>query len=379
MKSALLLHDGLNWKIKGKKPDAPDLVLAFLSADLPDMAVQFDFLRKAFKHAIVVGCSTSGEIFEDNVSTDKAAGVIISFEQTKTALARTEIDDPKHSFEAGARLANDLPEDMGGALAGVYVISDGLLVNGTELVAGMQSMLGDEIPLSGGLAGDADRFGKSYVGANNSMRLGQIAAIGFYGHNVKLLNSSVSGWNEFGHERVITRASDNILYELNYEPALDIYKRYLGEDAKDLPKSALLYPLKIYKPGYKEHELIRSVVGIDEEEKSLIFAGNMPEGYNARLMLGNSDDLVTGAERAARALPDINPEKSVALLVSCIGRLLVMGPRAYEEVLEVKDCLQNTPQIGFYSYGEISPNRKSGRCDLHNQTMAITIITEDAA
>ena len=263
-------------------------------------------------------------------------------------------------------------------LLGCSWFSDGLLVNGSKLIKGLQSILGTNIPINGGLAGDSADFTMTKVGANNAMQSGQIALIGFYGKHLKMHDGCFSGWDEFGHERTITRSKDNVLYELNGKPALDIYKRYLGEEAKDLPGSALLYPLKIYEPGAKTHELIRSVIGVNEEDKSLIFAGDVPENYNARLMVGNSDNLVTGAENAAKSIPKCDPKNSVALLVSCIGRFLVLGPRSYEEVTEVSDILNGIPQVGFYSYGEISAHHKSGTCDLHNQTMTITVLEEAA-
>ncbi len=377
MKTNLLRHDGTNWKVKGGKPATPDVVLAFLSPKLTNMSASFDALRRVFPRSIVVGCSTGGEIYEDDALENSAAGVAISFddETSSAKLASALQDKPEDSYETGASLARQLAGDD---LAGVFVISDGLLVNGTRLIAGLQSVLGKDIPINGGLAGDGADFAATSVGANNEMQSGQVALIGFYGKALKMHDGCYAGWDEFGHERTVTRSKDNVLYELNGKPALDIYKRYLGDEAKDLPGSALLYPLKIYKPGTQNHELIRSVIGVDEEAKSLIFAGDVPEGYHARLMVGNSDNLVTGAENAAKSIPKCDPDNSVALLVSCIGRFLVLGPRSYEEVTEVRDILGGIPQVGFYSYGEISTHNKSGQCDLHNQTMTITVLEEAA-
>ena len=373
MQTSLLWHDTKSWKVKGKKPDSPDLVLAFISPAMADMHGKFDTLRRIFPTSIVVGCSTGGEIFQGEVSEGGATGTAITFDKTKVKLARALLEAPEQSFETGVSLAQDLAADD---LSGVFVLSDGLLVNGSGLIDGLQSVFGTDIPISGGLAGDGPDFGTTYVGANNAMVSGQVAIIGFYGDALKMHSGSFAGWDDFGPERIITKSKDNILYELNGQPALDLYKKYLGEEAADLPGSALIYPLKIYSEDTKEHDIIRTVVGIDEEAKSMIFAGNVPENKRARLMVGNFDNLIAGADTAAKSLANCDPDNSVALLVSCIGRHLLLGSRTYEEADAVKEVLGKMPQVGFYSYGEISAHHVSGRCDLHNQTMTIAVLEE---
>ncbi len=375
MRTNLLSHDGKSWSLKGDRLDNPDLVLAFLSPSLENMTAEFDVLRSSFPSSIVVGCTTSGEIFEDDVRDESAAGIALSFDKdsSRVQLARGTQTDADSSFETGARLATEL---QGDDLAGVFIISDGLLVNGSQLILGLQSVFDHKVIINGGLAGDNADFATTLVGANNTMTSGQIAIIGFYGTSLKLHSSSFAGWDDFGHVRTITRAKDNVLYELNDRPALDIYKKYLGEEADNLPGSALLYPLNIYHVDEPEHEIIRSVIGINEEDKSLIFAGDIPEGYKARLMVGSPDNLIAGAGRAAQDIARYDPENAVALLVSCVGRFLVLGQRSYEEAEEVSEVLGAIPQVGFYSYGEISPHHRTGRCDLHNQTMTITVVEE---
>ncbi len=377
MRTNLLRHDGKRWKLKGAKPSAPDVVLAFLSPSLPNMAGEFDTLRAIFPDSIVVGCSTSGEIYEDDVREQTGSGIAISFDgdNASAKLASAVQTNATDSFQTGMSLAKELKNDD---LVGIFIISDGLKVNGSQLILGLQGVLGPNIPINGGLAGDNADFGETFVGANNTMTSGQVAIIGFYGNGLKMHSGSFAGWNDFGHVRTITRAKDNVLYELNEQPALDIYKKYLGEEAKDLPGSALLYPLNIYHPDEPDHDLIRSVIGVNEDDKSLIFAGDIPEGYSARLMVGSPDNLIAGAGKAAQAISACDPQNSVALLVSCIGRFLVLGQRTYEETEEVSEVLGAIPQAGFYSYGEISSHYKTGRCDLHNQTMTITILEEAA-
>jgi hypothetical protein len=169
-----------------------------------------------------------------------------------------------------------------------------------------------------------------------------------------------------------------VLYELDDHSALELYKRYLGPYAKDLPASGLRFPLAIQVPG-ESHEIVRTVVGIDEEEQSITFAGNVPEGAYARFMKANNERLIDGAIGAAQSSRERLEDTPVefALLISCIGRKQVLQQRIEEEVEHAsKELGGDAGLVGFYSYGEISPAHTTTQCELHNQTMTITTFAE---
>jgi hypothetical protein len=257
------------------------------------------------------------------------------------------------------------------------VISDGKCVNGSELVSGLTEHLPLGVTLTGGLAGDGDRFQETLVIWDGPPEPNKVALVGLYGNRLKVGFGSLGGWDAFGPERLITRSAGNILYELDGQPALELYKKYLGEYAKDLPASGLLFPLSLRTAAGES--LVRTILGVSETEYSLTFAGDMPQGGRARLMKANFDRLIDGAVGAAQtsygALGKASPE--LALLISCVGRKLVLKQRVEEEVEGVRDVLgQETILAGFYSYGEISPFTPSAKCELHNQTMTITTLSE---
>jgi hypothetical protein len=170
-----------------------------------------------------------------------------------------------------------------------------------------------------------------------------------------------------------------VLYELDGEPALEIYKRYLGDHAKDLPASGLLFPFAMLGEDHSAVGLIRTILGVDEATGSLTLAGEINlDGY-LKLMHASTDKLVNGAESAAEAAAAMIQAKgqSLSILVSCVGRKLVMGNRVDEEVEAVGEVFgSNSVLTGFYSYGEISPFTPGASCKLHNQTMTITCIGE---
>ncbi|MEO6613826.1 MAG: FIST N-terminal domain-containing protein [Chitinophagaceae bacterium] len=351
-----------------------NLVLAFGSTSILEQPDIYHQIKLNYPNAPIVMNSTAGEIYDIHVNDDTISLTAISFEKTIIKTAAVQIADMGSSHAAGNSLAAALDiEDLNNVL----IISDGQKVNGSELVQGLKECLPGDIIITGGLAGDGARFSKTLVGLNESPIEGRIIAIGFYGNHLSVNFGSVGGWDSFGPERLITKAKANILYELDGKPVLDIYKMYLGEYASELPGSGLLFPLSIRKPNTDE-TVVRTILGINEKEKSLVFAGNMPEGAYARLMKANFDRLIEGASNAAQnTVNGIIDKPELAILISCVGRKLVLDQRIEEEVEVVRTMYGNNTAItGFYSYGEISPSANFINCELHNQTMTITTFSE---
>ena len=355
---------------------APQLVLAFGNRQVIGDAKRFREIKSFYPESNIVFCSTAGEIIGMKVIDDSIIATAIYFERTEVRIAKTSVLQDSHGdYEAGRQLAEKL---SGKDLCHVFVISDGQKVNGTELVKGMNQYHQGRIPITGGLAGDGENFKKTLVGINEPPTEGNIVAIGFYGNQLKVGHGSKGGWDPFGPERIVTKSVNNILYELDHQSALQLYKKYLGPLSNELPSSALLFPLCIRVPEHKDI-IVRTILSIDEETQSMIFAGDIPEGATVQLMKANFERLVDGAivaaESSLHAMGSFKPE--LAILVSCVGRRLVLSDRTEEEIEEVINVLGNQTAItGFYSYGEISPLLNSATCELHNQTMTITTYSE---
>jgi hypothetical protein len=358
---------------------SPQLVLIFGAPEelrRPDL---LDTIAGAYPGANLFGCSTAGDISGTQVSDDSVVVTAVRFERTSVRGACTRIDGPQDSLAAGESLARTL---LGDGLVHVFVLSDGLHVNGSALVQGIASQLPPEVTVTGGLSGDGPRFQETLVLWNGVPAPRTIAAVGFYGSRLRIGYASLGGWDPFGPERLITRSEGNVLYELDGRSALDLYKTYLGPHASDLPASGLLFPLSI-RTEIGDTPVVRTILSVDEGDQSMTFAGDLPAGSYARFMKANFDRLIDGAVGAARtsheAVGTSSPERSpdLALLVSCVGRKLVLGQRVEEEVEGVREVLgERTILAGFYSYGEISPFTPTARCELHNQTMTITTLAE---
>lgn len=355
-----------------------NLVLYFGTTDALETVAWFDELRSFYPNAHLVGCTSGGQIQQSGFSEAGIAAVAIRFSATRLRIATESAVESTQSRVYGVALGRQLAEDD---LVGVFVLSDGLSVNGSELVRGLSAALGSTVSVSGGMAGDGARFTRTLVGVDALPQSLAIAAIGFYGSAVRFNSGSSGGWDTFGVPRKVTRSSGNELFELNGKPALDLYERYLGEEAQELPGSALLYPLKIWDPERPSHDVVRTVLAVNRETRSMIFAGDIPQGSKAQLMRGEFTRLADGAteaaSQAAAKQSQCGARGGLALLVSCIGRRLLMGQRIDDEIQAVREVLPaEISQLGFYSYGEIAPHSVTGVCELHNQTMTITVISE---
>ena len=370
-------NDKSEWSINTTTlGDAPaQLVLVFGSPDALQSGEKIDYLRTRYPQATLLGCSSAGEICGTRVFDNTLVATAIHFEKTPIKLVAAELGAAGDSYTVGERLARTL--DVAG-LVHVLVLSDGLKVNGSELVKGLRDSLPAGVHVTGGLAGDGARFQSTLVLTDDGAHAGHVALLGFYGEQIRIGYGSLGGWDSFGPERVITRASNNVLYELDGQSALGLYKTYLAEHAAGLPATGLLFPLELTIEG-AQSGIVRTILAVDETTQSMTFAGDMPEGAKARLMKANFDRLIDGAVSVAencRAEQGAS-EPELAILISCVGRKLILRQRVEEEVEGARDALgQNTVLTGFYSYGEISPFTQGGRCELHNQTMTITTFSE---
>lgn len=351
------------------------LVIIFGASRYFDVHDPIRELQTNYPSSHLVGCSSAGEIFGAEVLDDSLAVGVVKFDRSKVATTWASVSSEEQSFKGGESIARQLDKP---GLVGVLILSDGLLVNGTELVKGINSILPPEVIVTGGLSGDGDQFKRTWVLKDGVPQTGFVCAIGLYGERLRIGHGSKGGWDMFGPDRVVTRSKGNVLYELDGKPSLELYKEYLGDRASGLPATGLLFPLAIRANAHDEKRLVRTILAVDEEEQSMTFAGDIPEGWCAQLMRANFDRLVEGASNAAQTAHELVQKTSptLSIAISCVGRRLVLGERAEEETEAALDVLPDgTQQIGFYSYGEISPYT-TGHCDLHNQTMTLTTIGE---
>ncbi len=362
-----------------KMIEIPQWVLVFGGRQLLEEGKRFSEIRAMYPRSHILCCSTAGEILDTRVRDNSVALAAVFFEKTTLKFSRTDIRATEESYEAGKRLATELTQE---GLVHAMVFSDGQRVNGTALVKGFNDTLPANVSVTGGLSGDGVDFKKTLVGLDESGKEGAIVAVGFCGPALKVGYGSLGGWDSFGLERTITKSKNNILYELDNRPALSLYKEYLGEQAAGLPSTGLLFPLRLrIQNNGKEAEVVRTILAVNEADQSMTFAGDVPEGIPVMLMKANFERLIDGAAGAgSMSIESLGFSRAqLAILISCIGRKLVLKERIEEEIEAVRaEIGEEAAIVGFYSYGELCPVAATEKqCELHNQTMTITTFREE--
>ena len=351
------------------------LVLIFGNRYLLEKPDVIADIRKEFPYEHLVFGSSSGEILCCNVHDDTISVTVLEFEKSSFIIERENIlDHNKNANDLGKALYNKIPKTD---LKHLFVLSEGSFVNGSSLINGLEENIASNISITGGMCGDDARFEKTVASYKEDPKEGEVILIGLYGETLDISYSSFGGWIPFGPERVITKSEGNVLYEIDGQPALDLYKKYLGEKSNELPQASLLYPLNV-TPENKNEPVVRTILNINDEDQSMILAGDVPVNSKVQLMMASVDGIAQGAHKAACYAMDHRITKpELAIIVSCIGRKLVMSQRVEEELEQVRDTIgQTIPMTGFYSYGEMAPFNGSQACELHNQTMTLTLISE---
>lgn len=376
MKITQYYFQNLSWTTPLPKDSDETLVLVFGSRWVFENTACLMSIKRAFPRAVFLGCSTAGEILHHQVCDNTLTVTAIQFRDTFVHAEMQKISSAHQSFAVGQKLASQMPQDK---LTHVFLLCEGLHVNGSDLVRGFTLGLPEHVTVSGGLSADGEAFQKTLVlNQNVEPEENIVVAVGFYGDAIKVGCASLGGWDPYGPEHTITRSQDHVVYEIDNQPALKVYKDALGEEAKNLPASGLLFPLSVLSVHRSETSVVRTILSVDEEAQTLTFAGTMPQGARTQFMQANFDRLIEGAKNAAKiSLRNKTQNPELAILISCVGRKLILKERVVDEVLAVQSVLGHTmPLTGFYSYGEISPFVWGTKCELHNQTMTITTLSE---
>lgn len=358
-------------KIELKNP----LVLVFANRYLLEDETVIADIRNQFPYEHIVFGSTSGEIICCNVNDNSISVTAIEFEKSSFIVkSDTILKYDKKAKPLGEALFNEMPKEN---LKHLFVVSEGSFVNGSSLINGLESNKDSSVSLTGGMCGDDARFEKTLASYKENPKEGEVVLIGFYGETLDISFASFGGWIPFGPERKITNSKANILFEIDDMPALDLYKKYLGDKASELPQASLFYPLNVTPEG-KSEPVVRTILSINNEDNSMILAGDVPVNSRVQLMMASIDGIADGAQHAAEiAMENRKNPPQIALIVSCVGRKLVMNQRVEEELEQVREVIgENIAITGFYSYGEMAPFNGHSSCELHNQTMTLTLISE---
>lgn len=369
-----LYKDGTWQKELDTSLDSPNtLITVFSTSEFKDVEAGYVELCEKFPQAIITGCSTAGEIYENEVHEGSLSVAISKFEKTKLVPQYVQIDTLTESFDRGCKLAKKFDKK---GLKSLFVLSDGLSVNGSRLVEGFNHVFNSNVIITGGMASDDSKFEKAWVVVNKERKSHHVSSVGFYGENLEVDYTAEGGWKPLGVERLITSCNHetSTIYTVDNKPILELYKHYMGEQAKNLPTSGLQFPFLIIDE--EGDSKTRAVWEANEESQSIRVSGDVKKGNKIVFLRGSPNYIIKGAQKAAQNLTYNAQSPTLALTISCIGRKAVLKERTVDEIEILQESFHdNVFQIGFYAYGELSP-QASGKCALHNQTMTIALIWE---
>lgn len=372
------LYYDTKWNFKDETiehKEEVNLVVAYGNTDIFASSEHYEYLKSLYPKAQIVGASTAGNILDAELNNNSMVASAISFSSSFVETNIVDFDDTDDLEEVSKNLVSSFDTKD---LKSIFIISDGLNVNGSILAKSVNQQQ-PGVLITGCLAGDGGRWEKTLVMANDKPKQRRIVAIAFYGEKLHVSSGCEGGWDEFGAERIITKSVGNIVYEIDDKPALELYKRYLGDAQEGLPGSGLRFPLSVKMKNDNNKEIMRTLLAVDEKDQSMCFAGDVPQGSSAKLMKTNIDGLINGSELSAKSILKVNNKDALGLVVSCVGRKIVMDQLVEEELDVIEDSLgSNVKLVGLYSYGELAPlTSGSFECRLHNQTMTLTVIYED--
>ena len=338
----------------------------------------FQKVVEQFNSKNILGCSSSGEIVEDQLLEEGLSVTVLEFKDTKVKTSLVHFKDYDDSYNAGVEVMKNLNAEK---LKGILVFSEGLNINGSKLVEGMESLNLNNSVIGGGTAGDYLKFNETWVYYNNKKYNNAIVAVGLYGENLNISFGSASGITALGVEKKITSSSKNVLYTIDDKRALDVYKEWFkGFGIEDIEGLLLQCPIEISKNFNQEEGLVRTPIAYNEEEGSVTFTGEIPEGKFLRMMRADVEKMIEASHSAVKSsMEKLNKEKEsnvLNLMVSCAGRKALLGTETEDELIEANQITEdaNSKQIGFYSYGEFTNvNNKS---EFVNQTMTVISIEE---
>lgn len=375
-------HDAL----KELGTEKADLFIVFASSKY-DQEKMLAGVNSVTKGALVVGCSTAGEITTEGPVKKNSVSVMAIVSDTIKFYAGIGDNIAKNAREAGKKAADEVKKQTSENLGAFVMFPDVLVGNGSDIVRGVLDSLGAHFPVVGGAAGDDFAFVKTFQYLNDKVYSGSVVGLGFVG-NFKIGIGVKHGWIPIGVPMKVTRSEGSVLHELDGKPAIAIYDDYFGESAKSLrtetlAKLAITYPLGMKSEGTEEM-LIRDPITVDANG-SITCAAEIPQGSEIQLMIGSREEAVkvakVAAEKAIEQLDGAIPK--AVIIFNCIARNKLFGERKGEEISAIQEAVgKNVPLIGFYTYGEQAPLggevRDIKKCNpaFHNETVVIAVLAE---
>ncbi|MCW9038634.1 FIST N-terminal domain-containing protein, partial [Altibacter sp.] len=351
----------------------PTLAIVFLSMkqDWKTVTHTLDKLGIA-----VFGATTAGEFINGEIEEGSIAAMLLDI---NTAYFKLEF------LETGERTTLENAQKIGMqgkktySKPGFIIVSGWLSNDGENIVEGISKGYGGDVTIYGGMAGDdLSLTGPIVFTKGKSSPQGLLALI-IDEDKIEINGIASCGWQPIGTTKTITRSEGNVVYTIDDKPALDMIMKYLGVEYDFDSGNEIVTQLGAYYPLQMEREnvapVMRTAMLANREDRSLICAGNVPQGSKVKFSLPPDFDAIEIVVGECRELKEESQEEADALIMfSCVSRHLAFGILMKEEIEQVQQVWES-PMIGFFTYGEFGKS-KTGQHEFHNNTCCLVALKE---
>ncbi len=373
--------------IKGKSTDEIQSALQQSMADgfQPTLAIVFlsikhdrDVLCKQLDDAgvAVFGATSNGDFIDEDIIKDSISILLLDIKREYFSIMLEEY--PKKNYReiprAMAKKAQEKYLTPAFLIAGSHIETDA-----EELLFGFEDIIGKQVNVYGGMAGDDMTFTGQFVFTNGKSSDRGIVALVLDESKIKIKGIATCGWKAMGTEKTVTKSEGNRLYTIDNIPVLELTKKFSGienvtrENTWLAMEIATNFPIQLQRE--KGAPVMRPGLTVNWEDGSFICSGSIPQGAKVKFSLPPDFDVIEKVVRGIEELKETEmPEADAVVLFSCAGRLLSLGPLMSKEIEGVKN-VWNVPMTGIFSNAELA-RATAGNLEMHNLTTCCVVLKE---
>jgi hypothetical protein len=373
--------------IKGNSTEEIQSALEQSMADgfKPTLAVAFISIkqdRKAIckllgeKGIVIFGATTHGEFIDEDLSKESTAILLLNMNPDHFRVQFAEYPE-KNYREVAAGIAKSTKELF--ANPAFLVSGSHMETDAEQLLFGFEDVVGKQVNVFGGMAGDDYSFKEQFVFSNDKESNRGMVVLAVDEDKIMIRGKATCGWKAVGTERTVTKSEGNHVYTVDNIPVLDLTIKYGGiENVKEndgtiAMEIAVNFPLQLQREF--GDPVMRPGLLIDWNDHSFYCSGSVPQGSKVRFSIPPDFDVMEKVIKGVEALKAGEmPEADAVVVFSCAGRILALGPLMNMEIEGIKN-VWNAPMAGMFSNAELA-RATGGNLEMHNCTTCCVALKE---
>jgi len=324
----------------------------------------------------IFGATTNGEFIDSELEKESTAIFLLDTNPSNFTIFFSEFSD-KNYQEVTQKIAKKALEKF--KTPAFLVAGSHMETDAEQLLFGFEDIIGKDVNVFGGMAGDDYTFTEQFVFTNSKASNRGIVALVFDEEKIKMKGIATCGWKAVGTEKTVTKSEGNHVFTVDNVPVLDITKKYGGldelipENDMQVIQIAINFPIQLQRE--KGDPVMRPGLVVDWSNGSFYCGGTVPQGSKVRFSLPPDFDVMEKVITGVKGLKERDmPEADAVVVFSCAGRILSLGPLMSQEISGVKN-VWNVPMAGLFSNGEFGKTTE-GNLELHNLTTCTIALKE---